>query len=252
MTQGTKEWADTNVNCYHGCLFNCRYCYAQKMAIRYGRKTSETWVQMIFNPKALKNYNKRKGRIMFPSSHDIPNEPVIIENCLKILKKILAPGNKVLITTKAHPEVIKKLCQELGGFKSQILFRFTITSINNYLLKFWEPNAPTFSERFESLILAKKHGFETSVSIEPFLDSDPLSLIRAIYPHVTGSIWIGPMSQIKRKGIANEEEIFYNQIRDNYKTSNLIAIADGLQKLDKIKFKDSFRSKIKAREIPCV
>lgn len=214
------------------------------MAIRYGRKTSETWSNMEFNPKALKGYQKRKGRIMFPSSHDIPNDPEIIKNCLQVLKKILIPGNEVLITTKAHPEVVRRLCLELKEYKSQILFRFTITSNNEHLLKFWEPNAPTYKERLESLIFAKQHGFKTSVSIEPFLDSDPFSLITEIYQHVTGSIWIGPMSQIKQKGLTKEEKIYHDNIRNNYRMANLMAIADGLQKLDKIKFKDSFRSKI--------
>lgn len=37
ITLGTKEWADSNVNCYLGCSNNCRYCYAKKMAIRFNR-----------------------------------------------------------------------------------------------------------------------------------------------------------------------------------------------------------------------
>lgn len=30
ITLDTKEWVDSNVNCYFGCSNNCRYCYAKK------------------------------------------------------------------------------------------------------------------------------------------------------------------------------------------------------------------------------
>lgn len=182
---------------------------------------------------------------MFPSSHDIPDDPKIVSTCIEILKRILIPGNEVLITTKAAPNVIKRLCQELKEFRFQIQFRFTITSMNNHLLQFWEPNAPKFNDRLESLIHAKKQGYKTSVSVEPFLDHDPISLISQIYQFVTESIWIGPMSQIKAKDLTEEEKIFYKKIRENYEKSNLISIAKGLRKLDKIRFKDGFKNKLK-------
>jgi len=51
---GTKEWADTNVNICSGCKNNCRYCYAKKMAMRFGRKTESTWKIMELNSKAIK------------------------------------------------------------------------------------------------------------------------------------------------------------------------------------------------------
>lgn len=41
LTSGTKEWADTNVNIYSGCKHDCKYCYSKRMAIRFGRKTSD-------------------------------------------------------------------------------------------------------------------------------------------------------------------------------------------------------------------
>ncbi|MFX0035186.1 MAG: hypothetical protein ACFE9I_06050 [Candidatus Hermodarchaeota archaeon] len=62
ITLGTKEWADSNVNCYFGCSNNCRYCYEKKMAIRFKRKTEESWKLMEPNQKALKfTFDKKKG-----------------------------------------------------------------------------------------------------------------------------------------------------------------------------------------------
>ena len=57
ITSGTKEWADNNINIVFGCENNCRYCYAKKMAIRFERKTEETWKVMEPNFKAINNPN---------------------------------------------------------------------------------------------------------------------------------------------------------------------------------------------------
>lgn len=87
--------ATSNVNIISGCHHNCRYCYAKKMAIRFGRKTELTWKDMKINEnKVIQSYKKRKGRIMFPSSHDIV--PVFKDEYFLVLKKLLDAGNSVL------------------------------------------------------------------------------------------------------------------------------------------------------------
>ena len=68
---------------------------------------------------------------------------------------------------------IKKIIARFQEYQGLMQFRFTITSLNDKLLKFWEPNAPLFQERVSSLMFAFKNGFRTSVSIEPFLDYNP-------------------------------------------------------------------------------
>ena len=169
ITIGTKEWANSNVNCYYGCSNNCRYCYAKKMAIRFKRKTEKTWKIMVPNKRPIeKGYRKRNGRVMFPTSHDITNES--LSNCLIVLDKLIDSGNSILITTKPKMSCIQKICTKFINHKDLIQFRFTINSVNNHLLKFWEPGAPTFEERYESLKYAFYKGYKTSVSIEPFLD----------------------------------------------------------------------------------
>jgi len=75
ITLGTKEWASSNINIISGCSHDCRYCYARKMAIRFKRKTEETWkIMELNNEKLCLNFKKRKGRVMFPTSHDITPE----------------------------------------------------------------------------------------------------------------------------------------------------------------------------------
>jgi len=220
-TSGTKEWADSNINIYYGCSHNCRYCYAKAMAKRFYRVfplkdqlqmmlanwgrfleimekyyVSDSWEEMILNRKAFeKGYGKRKGRIMYPTSHDIT--PETIKNHITILKKILIPGNEVLITSKPWLLCIHAIIHKLRPWKNQIQFRFTITSKNNKTLEYWEPHAPKFIERIQSLKLAFYANFKTSVSMEPFLDKDPLPLILEVAPYTTESIWLGKLNYKK-------------------------------------------------------
>jgi len=215
------------------------------MAVRFGRKTEETWKEMELNKDAIhKNYRKRKGRIMFPSSHDITRE--ILKPCAFVLRKLLSTGNEVLITTKPDLTCIYKLLSYLKPYKSQVQFRFTITSKDPKKLKFWEPGAPCIEDRLQSLKLARMKGFKTSVSIEPFLDKNPIPLILMLANDVTESIWIGKMNYIKANDLTPEEQKYYNFQRKICSWSNIQEIISQVQKLpqeikSKIRLKDSIR-----------
>jgi len=240
ITAGTKEWASSNINIFFGCQHNCRYCYAKKIAIRFNRKSEDTWKVMELNPnKLLQNFRRRSGRIMFPTSHDII--PEFKSECFQVLEKILEVGNLVLITTKPHLEVIKAICRDFFYYKDLIQFRFTITSIDNSLLRFWEEGAPTFEERFESLKFAFKMNYKTSVSIEPFLDSNPKKLIDTIYPYISETIWIGKMNYISQNKIPKEDRANYKKIRMIYSHKNLLSIINSLESYKKVRYKDSIR-----------
>ena len=108
---GTKEWAKFSANCCIGGPNDCKYCYAKKMAVRFGRATPETWKFMSVRPSDVeRNYRKRQGRVMFPTSHDlIPGDPSF-ECCMVVLKKLLEAGNEVLVTTKPHLAAVRYIC----------------------------------------------------------------------------------------------------------------------------------------------
>lgn len=201
MTTGTREWADSNVNVLQGCSNNCRYCYAAGMAVRFKRATRETWPNMSVNTAMLdKGFKKRGGRVMFPTSHDIPRPsefPAEYAACKLVLTRLLAAGNEVLVTSKPNVEAIDDITDSLDMYRPQIQFRFTITSIHGELIYRWEPGAPTLDERIAALKLATQRGFATSVSIEPCLDSDPRPLVALLAPHVSGTIWLGPMNHVR-------------------------------------------------------
>lgn len=193
---GTLEWAEKNVNCINGCSHDCKYCYAKSMAIRFKRKTAENWKDEVVNYNKLSNkIRKVEGRIMFPSSHDL--SPEHIDVIIQKLDRLLKAGNDVLIVSKPHPEVIQKICNHFPEYKDQILFRFTVGSLDNEILKFWEPGAPSFEERIASLKFAHSLGFQTSVSCEPALDCNTYNLVQKLLPYVTDSIWIGLANRLK-------------------------------------------------------
>jgi DNA repair photolyase len=245
ITSGTKEWADYNINCIKGCANNCRYCYAKIMAKRFGRATEETWKDMIIRESMVqKNYRKYKGRVMFPSSHDIVEDSEVKEACLTVLEKLVQANNQVLVTTKPFYSVTNEITSKYVEKKDNIQFRFTITSNNNEILSFWERNAPLYEERLRSLILASERGYKTSVSIEPFLDKNPVPLIDELTPYVTESIWIGPMNHMPRKNIQAQDIPEYERIREIKRYENLVKIYKALKDRPLIRFKDSMLIKL--------
>lgn len=196
---GTREWAKHNVNCISGCAHNCRYCYAREMAVRFKRKTVETWPDEVVNQKAVdKTYWHREGVTMFPTTHDIT--PENLPTCELVIKSLLRTNNRLLIVSKPHPHVISRLVFELERWKTLIEFRFTIGSRFDNILSYWEPNAPSYEQRRDSLKIAEAAGYRTSVSIEPMLDvGDIEGLVRDLDPFVTDTIWIGKMNKIRSR-----------------------------------------------------
>ena len=206
-TYGTKEWTASTVNCCTGCANNCRYCYAKGMAVRFKRVTAEEWpIERVRQKDVAREQGLYAGRIMFPSSHDIT--PGNFEACMTVLTNLIQAENQVLIVSKPRYDIIREICHEFQEHRDQIMFRFTIGAMNNAILRFWEPGAPSFKERLDSLIYAFCSGYKTSVSIEPMLDSDNvLDLILAVEPFATDSIWLGKMNHIGKNIVIDSPEI---------------------------------------------
>jgi hypothetical protein len=204
------------------------------MAKRFKRiETLEEWRIPILNTKAFfKKYRKRKGRGMFPTTHDIT--PSTYLHCAITLTKLLRAGNEVLITTKPHATLIKMLCVRLQAYKEQVQFRFTITSMSDSLLIYWEENAPNYQNRKDALIHAFKEGFKTSVSIEPYLDANPNHLIKELAPYCTESIWLGIMNPAFYKHSLYD----YENVKDTIET--LIELPENI--LKKVRLKDSIKN----------
>ena len=250
---GTKEWAKYNENFISGCSHDCRYCYAKTMAMRFHRKTAETWKEETIDMKKLsKHFTKRNGRFMFPTTHDItPNN---LDHVMTFLGNILNPGNEVLIVTKPHLECIHTLCDSFHQYRQNMLFRFTIGSANNETLKFWDQYAPDFDERLKSLIYAYKAGFKTSISCEPMLDDKMDTLITMVLPYVTDAIWLGKGNQmtmrLKINGHGDEETMSKARQLAAFQSNGFIqGLYSRYKDNPQIKWKDSIK-KVVGIEIP--
>jgi len=248
---GTKEWAASSFNVMRGCTHGCLYCYACAMSPRQGGDVSKWANEEAVEKWARRGFGKRQGTIMFPTAHDITPDNII--HCLPVLKRALKPGNDLLIVSKPHLAVVKALCGELADYKDHILFRFTIGSLNDNVLAFWEPGAPDFSERFASLQHAFNAGFHTSISMEPLLDTVEYRIVQAVEkfkPFVTDSIWLGKANHLIRRLKVNGhmgEIVKYNidnavaELLASQSDEWIKALYETLKGTDKVKWKDSIK-----------
>lgn len=253
---GTKEWAATNANVMTGCSHGCLYCYASASAFRFDRVKPGEWSDETVNKKALlKNYGKRKGTIMFPTAHDIT--PSNVSYCYTVLSRMLKAGNSVLVVSKPHTDCIKELCQNLADYRDQILFRFTIGSLQKATLGFWEPNAPSPAERLRCLKHAHKKGFKTSVSMEPLLDTEEDDIAKAVNKmadFVTDSIWLGKanklIDRLNRNGqLTPEVEKRAKALIASQSDTRVISLYERFKNHPKIKWKESIKQVV-GLEIP--
>ena len=93
----------------------------------------------------------------------------------------------------------------LTGCYNKRPFRGYIGSSDSNTLKFWEPNAPNFAERVESLKHAFSEGYQTSVSCEPMLDDNIGDVINQVSSFVTDFVWIGKANQLLTRLSLNGE-----------------------------------------------
>ena len=243
---GTKEWASRNENLIKGCGHDCKYCYAKSMTIRHKHNTKENWSNESVNQAKLKKgFRKYDGRIMFPSSHDIT--PAHLYDCMTFLNHILQVGNQVLIVSKPHLICIKAICDTFIPYKGQILFRFTIGSADSNILKFWEPNAPDFDERLESLKYAFNAGYQTSVSCEPMLDDKVDDVVNQVSPYVTETIWIGKPNKLNERlsmnGFKNDQAVMGSarSLMEFFSDEYVLDLYERYKDNPKIMWKDSIK-----------
>ena len=241
---GTLEWAEKNVNIITGCEHRCRYCYAADMTKRFRRiATLDDWGNPVLRAHEVdKQRRKSEGRIMFPSTHDIT--PQFLDECVTVLRNLLAANNEVLIVTKPHLECVQRLCRELAEYKKNILFRFTIGAMDNDLLAYWEPGAPDFPERLAALKYAHAQGFATSVSAEPMLDAPrAVELYERLVPFVTDTLWFGKMNMLrKRMSIETaEDEAAVQRIKETQADDRIIELYEQLKNEAKVQWKDSIK-----------
>ena len=243
---GTREWSSYSANLFVGCKNNCRYCYARADALRFGLiKDRSDWPNMRIKKKLpTQFYKKVDGVIMFPTTHDI--FPETLELTVEYLANVLAAGNQVLIVSKPRKKCIQTIANTFRhDYRNQIKFRFTIGSMQDHVLKFWEPNAPSFGERVACLAYAWQLGYRTSVSCEPFLDDQLLDLYYSVNCFINDSFWIGKMRNIAQRIDVTEwsggDFDFLHLIQDTHTDEYIKWLYNKMRTKPMVKWKDSIK-----------
>ncbi len=243
--RGTREWAVANIDCCTGCTHDCRYCYARYDAVvKKGQLTSEEWQNcLVRESDVLKARPLYPGQVMFPTTHDIL--PENLEACIHVLRGLFKAGNRVLLVSKPHLVCIRELCKEFSAYKEKLLFRFTLTARDSSILEFWEPGAPAYAERIESLCYAFNEGFQTSVSIEPMLDTgDVVDMVKELLPCVNHSIWLGKMNKIDERVQIDSDQavLFVERIKAGQLDEEIFRIYSELKDEPLIRWKESIKA----------
>jgi hypothetical protein len=253
---GTREWSESSANVMKGCSNNCLYCYAKAQAIRFKRSSSpESWVDEVpVDP--FPSFGKRKGVVMFPTTHDLTKGN--FEHIARAIGDLLNAGNQLLVVSKPDPDVIIRLCHQYPSeqHKSQILFRFTIGSYLDRTLKFWEPGAPSFADRLYALMWCYRHGWKTSVSMEPMLEGPSRSgeLVDIVDQFVTDTIWIGKMNNVRARlalnGVMDAPGVRFmvEEIEEMQSDFEVMKLHQGLKGNPKVRWKDSIQKVIDTTE----
>jgi len=149
------------------------------------------------------------------------------------------------MVSKPHLECIERICNEFVEYKEQILFRFTIGSHHDEILKFWEPNAPAYHERQTALATAFVEGYKTSVSCEPLLEPVAVGLFNRLKPMITDSIWFGGMNKMDQRvdttGWTEKDFSFAYKAWEAKAPGQVKKYYEALKDEPKVRFKDSFK-----------
>jgi len=193
-----------------GCVNNCLYCASALFAaeyeqnIRRGEKVvyeklpRDEWHVELFKARAFdKKIGPTNWVLSFPSSHDVTLFNVTA--FIRLGKMMLDAGNALIIHTKPRMDCLTQLLAEFAPWKEMVRLSFGITSMDDSLSSFWEPNAPMPKERLQCLQMACAAGYRTSVHISPMLGGvdDVSAVVEAAAPAVTDIITL----KIMRPGL---------------------------------------------------
>ena len=248
---GVGEWAGYTCNIGSGCSHGCRYCYAEKMAVRFGRiADSEAWQEETLRDVSTSGCKKYASTVMFPTTHDIT--PAFLPAYRVHLYNLLVAGNTVLLVSKPHLESIQSICSEFSSFRDTMMFRFTIGGLNAEVMRHWEPGAPLFEERFQCLKHAFEQGYTTSVSAEPMLGgrNEAVKLHFLLEPYITKEIWFGKMNNIGGFRSSSDQEVARHakDLLELQSDDEIMSLVGSLRGLPKVQWKDSIKDIITKRE----
>lgn len=181
------EYCDSAVNLYNGCSHGCTYCYAAKMAARFGRGPFNEPIpcnDVIANiEKDAHEYTGREVFLCFTTDpyNSLDEEHRLTRQAIQILH---ANGVKVRILTKAGLRSERDF-DLLAAHPDLSYYGATLTFLDAELSRTWEPGAAPPDSRLAALEKAHRMGIPTWVSLEPVIHpAQSLGLIKATSGYV--------------------------------------------------------------------
>jgi len=214
--------SSNGINVYRGCTHGCIYCDARSKCYGFTHQFEDIEVKQNapqLLEKALKSKRKKcmvgTGSMCDPYMH-CEEELQITRKCLEIIDRY---GFGVTVQTKSDRvlrdmDLFKRINQ-----KSKAVVQMTLTTANEELCKFIEPNVSTTKERFEALKILRDNGIPTVVwlcPILPFINDTKENIQKildmCIEAKVKGVICFG-MGVTLREG---DREYFYNALDKHF------------------------------------
>jgi len=202
---GTREWSDVSLNIQTGCRNGCVYCYARQAALRRRLiARPEDWTQeYLVAPEVRRARARRSARgvTMFPTTHDL--NAANVEAAIEAIRLCLDAGRRVLVVTKPDYQTTYRICEAFDGANvaDRLAFRVTVTGMDESIRRVWEPQAPTYQERFEVLGMLQWYDYPRSVSMEPLLEPEVAEDLARGAAHFLngGQIWIGLLRKLDER-----------------------------------------------------
>lgn len=147
------------------------------------------------------------GTVMFPTTHDLTSGTA--EAWVFKLRALIEAKNKVLIVSKAPLEIVnliqaaalnrKSPHAPIDGWRERTELRVTLGTLSVDVARFWEPGAPTPSERLKAVEEVRAIGVTVSASMEPLLspESAGATVAALLNAGVNGEIWIGCANKLR-------------------------------------------------------
>ena len=120
------------------CPHACAYCYAS------GFKTYANGRPKPVSLQAIQNVKKWPKRLFLSSASD-PFHPEVVNLAKELLRRALAQGSFVVISTKAL--ATEKIVNLLSKHQQQVSYSVSLSSLNEERNRLLEPNAPSAEQR---------------------------------------------------------------------------------------------------------
>jgi len=177
---------DYALNPYIGCFHACSYCYARGYVGRYV-DAGRSWGEIVYIKENLVDVlrvevKKFRAGVVGVSTITDPYQPIEAELGIvrEVIKVLLNSGFSVSIQTKS--DLVLRDIDILKRFIGRVDVGFTITSLNDDLIRYVEPRAPLPSLRVKALRRLSGEGIETWIFYGPVIPgfNDDEETVRSI------------------------------------------------------------------------